>query len=281
MQHQVAHDVEGGRQFAGALELRDVELEDFELTRQQGLGYLLHGERLAGPGRAEHGDRERPPETLAAPVAVDVLAHDVAHAAHALDLAAVHRRPGADRLNGDAGQHAVGPVQSRLGGDALHVALAQHLDEDAPVAARLEVQAHAGQTVAAGEQRVGHLGHREAQTGPLRPARLLEARRLQGAGAGKTAGGGGRHVGRRTGGGDLTGQGRRKAGEVADHAARMAFVPVALLRARVEDQRAAAVPRDDDHARQPHLYDHPRGRRKPRAAHGLDDLLVICSHESG
>ena len=131
-----------------------------------------------------------------------------------------------------------------------------------------------GRRYAAGEQGVGHLSHREAQAGPLRPARLLEARCLQGAGTGKAAGRRRRHVGRRAGDGDLVRQGRRKAGEITDHAARMTFVPAPLLRARVEDQSAAAAPRDDDHPRQPHLHDHLRGRRKPGAAHGLDDLLV-------
>ena len=112
-QRHVADLVERGVLRFDRAHLREVVLEPRDAPGQEHGRQLAHGERLARPGRSEDRDGQRHAAAAAAQLLLHVLVEDVAHAAQALDLRAVHRRPGAHRLDRDAEGQRRGPAAPR------------------------------------------------------------------------------------------------------------------------------------------------------------------------
>ena len=208
---------------------------------------------------------------------LDVLLHDVAHAAQALDLDAIHRGPAADGLHRDAGRQARGPPTAVSTATSMSAELAVRLREDGGAGGRAIDDA--GELVGVARERVGDGREREGLGSHVTAEVDDEAVDVRGPGAGQAALDG---VDQRRLAFVCQAQGHRRvdAASVGGADAGKALAPVALLRARVEDEHVGAVALHDERAHGADDDDHAPRHDMGSAATAARISSVSCSHES-
>ena len=210
-----------------------------------------------GPKTAIDSGRSR---RRAAQIVADVAGHDVAHRPHALDLAAIHRRPLADGLDGNARRHALGTGDGSLTRHVNEIPLPERLDEDARRGLQIAREARCGERGGPVAAKISGDGCEGKAKAPRAPSVFDSARAgrrasaveglvpvaVQGAHGVDAALNGRRDIGAPLHG--LKQQRRAHARGVAENETGTRLLPVALLSVRIEHQREAATALDHDHA---------------------------------